>query len=61
MDADLLDDYLGIDAPVIASQLSAILRYTAIERNAGRDVPIGIGRAVRHLADAVQVEMQPLM
>jgi hypothetical protein len=57
--ADLLDDYPGIDAPVIASRLGEILRCTAIELNAGRDVPIGIRRAVRHLADAVRVEMQP--
>lgn len=57
--ADLLDDYPGIDAPVIASRLGEILRCTAIELNAGRDVPVGIRRAVRHLADAVRVEMQP--
>ncbi|MHA6779629.1 hypothetical protein ACVGOW_01305 [Pseudonocardia saturnea] len=56
---DLLDDYPGIEALVIASRLGEIMRCTAIERNAGRDVPIGIRRAVRHLADAVRVEMQP--
>lgn len=56
--ADLLDDYPGIDAPIIASRLGEILRCTAIELNAGRDAPIGIRRAVRRLADAVQAEMQ---
>lgn len=59
MIADLLDDYPGIDAPVIASWLGEILRCTAIELNAGRDVPIGTRRAVRHLDDAVGGEMEP--
>lgn len=57
--ADLLDDFPGIDAPVIASRLSEVLRCTTIELNAGRDVPSGIRRAVRRLADAVRVEMPP--
>lgn len=57
--ADLLDDYPGIDAPLIASWFGEIRRCTAIELNAGRDVLIGILRALRHLADAVRVEMQP--
>jgi hypothetical protein len=34
--ADLLDDYPGIDAPVIARRLGEVLRCTAIELNAGR-------------------------
>lgn len=59
MVVDLLDDYPGIDAPVIASRLGKVPRRTAIELNAGRDVPIGIRRAVRHLGDAVRAEMQP--
>lgn len=42
--ADLLDDYPGIDAPVIASRLGEILRCTAIgaqrrPRRAHRDPP----------------------
>jgi hypothetical protein len=57
--ADLLDNYPGIDAPVIASRLGEILRATAIALIGGRDVPIGIRRAARRLADAVRVEMHP--
>lgn len=57
--ADLLDDFSGIDAPVFLSRLSEVLRCTAIELNAGREVPNGIRRAVRRLADAVRAEMQP--
>ncbi|MHA6781146.1 hypothetical protein ACVGOW_09135 [Pseudonocardia saturnea] len=56
--ADVLDDYPGIDAPIIASRLGQILRSTAIELNAGRDIPIEMRQAVRHLAGAVRVEMQ---
>ena len=56
--ADLLDDYSGIDAPIIVSRLGEILRSTPIQSTPAATCPSGSAEAVRHLADAVRVEMQ---
>lgn len=58
--AGLLEDgtHLITDRAV-AGQLGALLRTAATELGAGRALPRPVRRAVRHLADAIRIALDP--
>ena len=53
---ELVGGYPGITSGAVAGQVAAVLHAAAIELDNGRQVPIGVRRAVRGLADALRRE-----